>query len=197
MKIAYQSLLQSLNNDLDQNLEKLQVLQSLLVTELNLRSNEKSWSILECIHHLNLYGEYYIPHLEKALLKSQKRNHEVYKSGWLGNYFSNMMAPKENIVKNPMPAPSDKNPIGSNLDTSVLDVRHQQIDKLKQLLLQANELNLEKVRIPITISKWIKLKTGDTFRFLIAHEVRHFLQCQNIIKNNGIKIRNVKNLSSE
>ena len=33
-----------------------------------------------------------------------------------------------------------------------------------------------KIRISISISRFVKLKLGDTFRFLIAHEQRHFVQ---------------------
>jgi hypothetical protein len=39
--------------------------------------------------------------------------------------------------------------------------------------------DMGKLRLPISISKLIKLKAGDTFRFLIAHQQRHFVQLQN------------------
>ena len=29
--------------------------------ELNWKESSKSWSVLECLEHLNLYGQFYIP----------------------------------------------------------------------------------------------------------------------------------------
>ena len=36
------------------------------------------------------------------------------------------------------------------------------------------------------ISKFIRLKLGDAFRFLVAHEQRHMIQARNTIKSLGI-----------
>ena len=55
---------------------------------LTWRENQNSWSILECIEHLNRYGDYYIPEIEKTLDKSNFKNEEDFKSGLLGNYFA-------------------------------------------------------------------------------------------------------------
>ena len=59
-------------------------------------------------------------------------------------------------------------------------------DKLLRLLEMAKGRNLAKIKIPITISKMIRLRLGDTFRFVIAHEQRHMMQARNTIKETGI-----------
>ena len=53
-----------------------------------------------------------------------------------------------------------------------------QQEKLLQLLEAAAKVDLNKVRIPISISKLIKLRLGDTFNFTVAHQNRHVLQAQ-------------------
>jgi hypothetical protein len=56
----------------------------------------------------------------------------------------------------------------------------------KTLLLQlekARRVNLMKTRVPISLNRFIKLQLGDTFHFLVAHQQRHFLQIQEILKN--------------
>ena len=40
----------------------------------------------------------------------------------------------------------------------------------------SRNINLNKVKTNITISKLIKLKLGDTFRFLTYHNERHIIQ---------------------
>jgi hypothetical protein len=51
-----------------------------------------------------------------------------------------------------------------------------QQEQLLQLLQLARTKNLTHPRIPISISKLIKLKTGDVLAFLISHNERHVLQ---------------------
>jgi hypothetical protein len=62
--------------------------------------------------------------------------------------------------------------------------QHQ--NKLLQLLDVARRRNMNSIRIPISISKLIRFKLGDTFRFLIAHEQRHMIQARNAIKAVGV-----------
>ena len=74
---------------------------------------------------------------------------------------------------------------GLNVDT-VFKEFFQHQNKLLQLLDVARRRNLDAIRIPISISKLIRLKLGDTFRFLIAHEQRHMIQARNAIKAIGV-----------
>jgi hypothetical protein len=46
------------------------------------------------------------------------------------------------------------------------------------MLEQSKKINLNKARVPISIAKFIKLKLGDVFGFLIAHNQRHILQAE-------------------
>ena len=50
-----------------------------------------------------------------------------------------------------------------------------------QLLEEAKSVDLNAVRIPISIAKFIKLKLGDVFMFLIAHNLRHVKQAERAI----------------
>jgi hypothetical protein len=75
-----------------------------------------------------------------------------------------------------MKTPKNAIPAAQPNEAAMLEefIHHQH--QLLQSLQIAGNANLNKIRISISINKWIKLKLGDTFRFLIAHEQRHFLQ---------------------
>ena len=62
-------------------------------------------------------------------------------------------------------------------------------EKLLMLLEKAREINLERVRIPVSLNRFIRLKLGDTFHFLIAHQQRHFLQIQQILDNANLPLK--------
>ncbi|MFT3911913.1 MAG: DinB family protein [Ferruginibacter sp.] len=138
------------------------------------------WSAAQCLEHLNSYGRYYLPAIEKALTISRHSTPATYfKSGWLGNYFYKMMLVENNSKpKKKLRAPKDHQP-GMQLNgAQVVSEFISQQELLEQLLQMAQSKDINKIRIPISISPFIKLKLGDVFLFLIAHINRHLAQAQ-------------------
>lgn len=130
------------------------------------------WSIAQCLWHLNSYGAYYLPLIEEAV-QHDERTDTVYKSGWLGAYFVKIMNPqsgkqKYKAFRDHVP-PNDLDPY-----QQVATFIHQQ-EVLLGLLKKARHANLNK-RLPVSISNLIKLKLGDVFQFMIAHDERHIQQ---------------------
>ena len=148
---------------------------------------EGKWSVVQVLEHLNMYGRYYLPAIEKAISLNPGNKAAWFNSGRMGDYFTNMMKPKNVFeVKNKMKAPKGYVPAASLQTEGVINEFVDQQNKLLQLLERAREHNLSEIRIPITLSKLIKLKLGDTFRFLVAHEQRHMVQARNAIHDLGI-----------
>lgn len=149
------------------------------------RENETSWNILECLEHLNLYGDFYLPQIERKIKNSDTKTDFEFKSGLLGNYFAKTMLPKEKLNK--MKTFKDKDPLNTNLDKTVIIRFINQQNKLLELLKQSRKVSLNKVKIQISISSLIKLKLGDTFQFYINHMIRHLNQIDRIEKTNTYK----------
>ena len=145
---------------------------------------EGRWSVAQVIEHLNSYGRYYLPAIESALKESNAAPAEWFKPGWLGDYFTRTMLPGKNgQIVNKMQSPKDHRPQPVLQSRPVIDEFLKQEQWLLELLEHAKGANLGKTRIPITLSKFIKLKLGDTFRFLIAHHQRHFVQVGNTLRD--------------
>jgi hypothetical protein len=145
------------------------------------------WSVAQILEHLNSYGRIYLPQIDKAISSSQSKREAWFNSGYLGNYFTNMMKPKDVFdVKNKMKAFKAHTPENKLNPGKVLDEFVEQQHKLLQLLEMAKQKSLNSIRIPLSVTKLIKLKLGDTFRFLIGHEQRHFVQARNAIKTIGL-----------
>jgi len=140
------------------------------------------WSVAQVIEHLNTYGRYYLPLIQKALKESQHAPALEFKSGWLGNYFTNSMLPnKQGKVTNKMKAFKGHIPSPDIDSKQALDEFLKQQALLLELLEKAPHSDINAIRIPISISKMIKLKLGDVFRFIIAHHQRHFVQIENTL----------------
>lgn len=171
-----EKLLQLLLEQTRQILNQVEKLKNLDMQTLNWKAHAESWSILECLEHLNLYGDFYLPQIEQKIKTSNTQSAIEFKSGILGGYFANSMLPKEKLNK--MKTFKDKNPLNASLDKSTIEKSLNQHIKLLELLNKSRNVNLNKVRIPTSISSLIKLKLGDTFQFFINHILRHLKQIE-------------------
>jgi hypothetical protein len=178
-----ENLIQLLLEQTRQIINQVEKLKTFDLHTLTWKENETSWSILECLEHLNLYGDFYLPEIESKIKNSTTKVDLEFKSGMLGSYFAKSMLPKEKLNK--MKTFKDKNPLNANLDISVIDKFINQQIKLLDLLNQSRNVSLNKVKIQTSISSLIKLKLGDAFQFLINHIIRHLNQIDRI--QTGVK----------
>jgi len=155
------------------------------LSKLEQRSGPNEWNALECIQHLNLYGNYYLPEIQKALLSKKHLPEPVFKSGILGDYFAKMMLPGERAKK--IKTFRDKDPLGEKLDAGVIEQFIWQQQKLMKQLERSSSVSLNKTRIPLSFGKYIKLRLGDIFRIVIYHNQRHMLQAKNAVEMESVR----------
>jgi hypothetical protein len=135
------------------------------------------------LEHLNIYSRHYITAIEKKLHLHQSSPKEYFHPGWLGNYFTNLMLPAaNNTIHKKMKAPKNAAPSTMPDATAMLEEFTRDQHLLLNLLQIAKTVNLEQIKIPTSLSSMIKLKLGDTFRFFIAHEQRHFIQIHDTLQ---------------
>lgn len=173
-----ENLIQSLIEQSEQIIRQAEKLKKDDLSTLTWRLNDTSWNILECLEHLNLYGDFYLAEIEQKIQNSKSKSEVEFKSGFLGAYFARTMLPKEKLNK--MNTFKDKNPLNARLDKSVIDRFIEQQTKLLDLLNKSRNVSLNKVRINISISKLMSLKLGDTFQFYVNHIQRHLKQIDRI-----------------
>lgn len=174
MKTPTEKLISDLIERTRQNLNHAQQLQDLSPQIINYKSTADSWSALECLEHLNFYGDFYLPEIDKRIKAARHPQDPVFKSGLLGNYFAKMMLPGEKMK--PMKTMSVSNPNGSKLNTATIEKFLQQQKKMLKLLDAARRVSLNKTKTSISIAPMLKLKLGDTFRVVIYHNQRHIVQ---------------------
>jgi uncharacterized damage-inducible protein DinB len=182
-QINSNTLLELLQSDVREILLQCKGLQNTNAALLVQQPQPGSWSVAQVLEHLNIYARYYITAIEEKLHLNQSGPNQNFTPGWLGNYFTNLMKPtEEKNIKSKMKSPANAVPSAQPDALAMLNefINHQH--HLLNLLQIARTANLDYNRIPISLTKLIKLKLGDTFRFFIAHEQRHFLQIENTLK---------------
>lgn len=180
-KISKTELIENLIAEVENHLSDTTKLFQNLPNEILLKPAENGgWSIAQCLEHLNTYSQYYLPQIKKGLENASKTENKFFESSWLGAYFTKMMRPsstkKYKAFKNHIP--------NENLDSAAVlaeFIEHQ--ETLLSYLKQAQNVDLERIKIPISITKWIKLSLGDVFQFMIAHDERHIQQAKRNLPN--------------
>ena len=160
---------------------------SLTDSQLSWRKDKNSWNINEIFAHLNEYARYYHKTIAEKIKKTRYREpREAFISSPLGrSAWKSMKLGNAKNVKRGMNAARLYNPIfhpellnGKDLQTFT---EGQKL--LLQFIQDARHVNLRRVRIPISISKIIRLRLGDALLFVVYHNERHVQQVLNVIKN--------------
>lgn len=181
-KIKTLDLLESLKSDSRQVILETNYLLHQDPEILTQQPEEGKWSVAQILEHLNSYGRYYLPLIETSINNERYHPKDYYRPGLLGDYFTKSMLPKKNgQVTNKMQAPKNHRPPVDVDNNKVIQEFLRQEHLLLDLLDRAGETNIEQIRIPISISRFIRLRLGDTFRFLVAHHQRHFVQVNNAL----------------
>jgi hypothetical protein len=177
------TLLDTLAADVRQILVQTESLKGYSEEEWRQQPAVGSWSIVEVLAHLNFYARFYIDAMETQLNGHRTQAQDTFRPGFFGNYFTKVIGPSpDGQVRNKMSSPADARPLApESLDSKAelqefIDHQHQLLNLLKI----ARSADLGKIRVPISLTRFIKLKLGDTFRFLIAHEQRHFQQIDRV-----------------
>ncbi len=142
--------------------------------QLNRKPGPDSWSILECLEHLNRYSRYYNPALAKAIAANAGAGNEQSISySWLGKKSVDMVRP-ENMKKHK--TVKHMNPNNSHLSHNTIQEFLQHQTELLNLLHAAKTANLNKKAVPVEFFKLLKLRIGETLEFVIVHQERHLQQ---------------------
>ena len=170
-------LIERLETEIDRQINiVVDQFQNLSDDQLNQPGENGGWSIARNLQHLNLYFEYYNPAIRKALEKSKvDPNAGGFVSGWLGNYFTNSMdyrtGKKVKAFKDYIPE--------ERLDSAkVIQEFIQHEEDFLQLIRESRSFNLSKIKVAISLTKWIKMRLGDVFQFVTMHNERHLVQAQ-------------------
>lgn len=155
--------------------------------QLNWRPNPGVWSINEILAHLNSYAAYYHPTFLKKIENTRfTSTKEGFMSSPLGrSAWKSMKLGNARNIKRKFKAPKGHNP---SIDPGLVSenesndfISHQ--EDLLNILEKAAHVNLKRVKIPISISKIVRLRLGDALLFVIYHNERHVQQMINLVNH--------------
>lgn len=153
--------------------------------QLDWQPNEKSWSISQCLAHLNAYYRYYIPVFRGKISNTRfKDPQEFFSSSPLGiAVSSSVMLGKVKNVKRKLKSTKEYNPL-INTTLSLENVIQEyavHVQEFKAVLKESATINLRKTKCPLSLRPVVKLNMGDAFIFTAYHNERHIEQMKRIL----------------
>jgi hypothetical protein len=149
--------------------------------QFNCRPAPKSWSIAECIAHLNLGGRAYIEQVNIAIDRGRARSQLAkgpQRYGWFTRWMIRAMEPP--------PRRKYKTPRRFVEQAAVFDIDAELHEftavgeAWEQCLDAANGLHLGRVKVRSPAMKLLRFPLGGLFATMAPHERRHLWQAQQV-----------------
>ena len=141
-----------------------------------------SWSVAECIDHLNSTAREYLAMLDEGIADAIRRG--LYATGpysynWIGRLFVWFVQPETRIrAKAPK---AFQPPMGRPRHDVMAAFRAYQVQYIDRLR-QANGLDLARARVASPVARWVRIPLGSGFAMMLAHERRHLEQARRVIR---------------
>lgn len=157
--------------------------------QLHWQPNERSWSIAQCLAHLNAYYRYYTPVFRGKISNTRfTEPTEYFSSSPLGiAVYRSVKLGKVKNVKRKLKSTKDYNPlVNKSLSLeNVVNEYLEHIEDFKGLLKEGMGINLRKTKCPLSLRPVVKLNLGDAFIFTAYHNERHIEQMKGVAKAAG------------
>jgi hypothetical protein len=172
------------NNNLDfiqKNVAKLSE------NQINWKPSENTWSLLEIFAHLNEYAAFYHPAFTKKISLTRYRNPRInFISSPLGkSAWKSMQLGQLKNIKRKFNAARNFNPIFNKelVKGDDIQIFKRFQEELLTILESAKSVNIQRAKVPTSISKFVRLRLGDAFLFVIYHNQRHIQQAMNLMSH--------------
>ena len=178
--------LQHILTDLDANLQRAEaVVQGLDDEQLNWRPAPTSWSIAQCLDHLNVANRTYLGPMREAIATAQRQGRSrrgPIRQGFVERWFTESLEPPPRFR---MPAPGKIVPSTVRLGKGEVLAEFRRLQgEAMALLHEASGLDLG-VRFPNPFIPLVAFTVGTGFLVIASHERRHLWQAENVRRNPG------------
>ena len=161
-----------------------------LVAELdeerfNWRPDERSWSVAQCLDHLNAANRVYLEPMRTAVKAARSKNaarRGPIQPGIFERWFIRSMGPQP---RRRLSAPRKIVPAARKGRAEVEEEWTRSQSQLRALLHEAAPLDLNRTRFVNPFISLIRWSVGAGFLIIEAHERRHLWQARNVVAKMG------------
>jgi hypothetical protein len=165
--------------------EAAELLDGLSDAQLGWNPEPGRWSVGENVAHLRTLNERYLQAIDSGIAAARARGHTgfgAYRPGIVGGFMVRFMEPP---IKRRVKTPSVFVPEETRdwaAERAGYEATHQGIE---ERLHAAGGIDLNRARVVSPATKLLRLKLGDAFALLMAHERRHLWQIRQLRADPG------------
>jgi hypothetical protein len=146
----------------------------------NWRPDERSWSVAQCLDHLNVANLAYLDPMRTALNRKGRVRRGAIQPGFFGRWF---VATLEPPPKRRLPAPKKIVPAARKGRDEVIGEWRRIQAEVKELLRAGAAQDLNGIRFVNPFFSLIRFSVGTGFQVIAAHERRHLWQAERVLAN--------------
>lgn len=146
--------------------------------QLNWKPRPQTWSVGQCLEHLCVANEVYLPAISNSLEGRQPAVVPEITPGRLGQWFiRNYIEPSAETRRGR--APKKITP-GTQIEPAVLDRFLRSNDKAREVVQRARNHDVNRIRFKNPFIPVLRFTVGTGLEILAKHERRHLLQAERI-----------------
>ena len=142
------------------------------------RPEPAEWGVADCFEHLIATGQAYHTLIRQAMESAPTVAGEVsYRPRWFGRWFIRSSGPEGRIrvrARGPF-VPRSTSPDAPDRFAALQD-------EFLELVDAAREKNLQAIRVPSPLSRFLALTLGECLELLVRHQQRHLQQAQRVLE---------------
>jgi len=151
--------------------------------QLNWYPGQNAWSVGQCLEHLCMTNEVYLPAISIALNKGVHAKVQEISLGWFSRWFiRNYIAPDPNAPR--AQAPKKIQP-GKQVEPFVLDAFLRSNERARELIMRAVDYDVNRIRFKNPFVPLLRFTVGTGLEIVAKHESRHLRQAEKVMQSAG------------
>lgn len=146
--------------------------------QLNWHPRPDAWSVGQCLEHLCITNELYVPPISASLARKQISQVQDITPGWFGRWFIKSFIEPSPQTKQAR-APGKIVP-GSRVELSVLDRFLRSNQAIRELIHLAGDCDVNRIRFRNPFIPLLRFTVGTGLEIISGHERRHLLQAERV-----------------
>ena len=170
-------------NDLYEQIDAIkdharQVAAGLTPDQLRWQPARKAWSVGQCLEHLCVSASLYCDRMAPAIARADKTHEPTrWRPTFLGRVLIKSVTTSRR-VKGPGVFRPPAQPAADVLERFL-----ESQDRLAQLMIEADGVDLGRVKVSSPVGRWFRLNLGDCFVILVLHSKRHLKQAARVAES--------------
>lgn len=154
--------------------------------QLNWRPRSDAWSVGQCLDHLRIANEVYLPAISAALEGRQHKTVNEIRLGWFSRWFiRNYIAPNPGGTR--ARAPRKIEPT-TQVEAFILEAFLRSNHAARNLAKRASDYDVNRIRFQNPFIPLLRFTVGTGLEIIAKHQSRHLLQAEGVRHTEGFPL---------